>query len=175
MRHGFLMATCFGLALLLLRPAMPQTGGADQNSPEALKAAYDKAWSAKDWPGAVAAAQKLVDVRASAENLDSLAKAQVNARANADALATTDRALAAAEHEKPAQGQPDAAWKDMKSKILLTRGNAFLLLHREPDAIDAYNQSAALAANPSLAYFNICATLYNTGDLQGTAPACRKP
>jgi hypothetical protein len=169
-----LLATCL-LPLCITVPAAGQnSGGAEQNTPGSLKAAYDQAWQAKDWAGAVAAAQELVDLLASAENLDLLATAQVNTHAYADALATTDRALEAVDKEKPAEGQPDATWKDLKSKILLTRGNAYLGLRRNPEAIDAYSQSAALASNPSFPLFNICATKYNMGDMENSAADCRK-
>jgi len=175
MRQCLLIATILGLTLSFVRPCTAQAaGGADQNTPEALKAAYDQAMKARDWAGAVAAAQQLVDLRASAENLSSLANAQVSSGANADGLATTDRALEAVEKEKPAEGRPDAAWKDEKSKIYLTRGNAYLKLRRNPEAIDAYNQAAALASSPSVPIFNICATYANSGDTQNAEPACRR-
>jgi len=175
MRRFVLIAILFGFALHFARTCMPQpSGGSDQNTPDALKAAYDQARNAKDWPSAVAAAQKLVDRSATAENLLMLADVQVSSNASADALATTDRALDAAEKEKPAEGQPDTAWKDLKSKIYLDRGNAYLKLRRNADAIDAYNQSAAIAPNPSVSLFNICATYSNSGDTQNAEPACRK-
>jgi len=175
MRRCLLLFAAFLLPLCFILPAASQSSGsADQNTPEALRAAYDQAKKAKDWASAVAAAQKLVDASPTAENLDLLATAQVNTHAYADALATTDRALDAAEKEKPAEGQPDTAWRDLKSKILLTRGNAYLGLRRTADAIDAYNQSAAIAPNPSVPLFNICATYSNAGDMQNGVPACRK-
>jgi hypothetical protein len=175
MRRFLLMAALFALTLFFARACRAQaSGAAEQNTPEALKAAYDQARNAKDWPRALAAAQKLVDLRASAENLDLLALAQFNTDANADALATTDRALDAVATEKPADGQPDTAWKDLKSKILLIRGNAYLRLRRQADAIDAYSQSAALASNPIVPLFNICVTYSNAGDMQNGVPACRK-
>jgi len=175
MRRCLLVAVWFGLALLFVRPSMPQAASdADRDSPASLQAAYDRAKESKDWASALAAAQKLVGLRPSAENLRMLAEAQIFSGANADALATTERALEAVEKEKPADGQPDTAWKDLKSKILLTRGNAFLRLRRNADAIEAYNQAAALASNPGLSYFNICATTYNVGDMQASVAACRK-
>ncbi len=61
------------------------------------------------------------------------------------------------------------------SKIYVGRGNALLKLKRTPEAIDSYNHSAELSSNPGLAYFNVCAVLYNTGDVQRrSVAACRK-
>lgn len=182
MRSRFLIAAAAVLPLLLFLASTAQTpNSADQNTSAAWAAAYNQAATeynqavvAKDWPRAVTAARQIVALKASSENLRVLASAQANSGALEDSLATYDRALAAAEQEKPAEGQPDAAWKDVKSKIYLGKGNAFLKLHRNADATDAYNHAAELASNPGQAYFNICAVLYNLGDMQNAPAACRK-
>jgi tetratricopeptide (TPR) repeat protein len=161
------------------RPQAAQTGG--QNTPQALKATYDRAMMAKDWPAAIAAAQQLVDSSATSQNLYLLGNAQLYATSGQSetgpmeaALATYDRALAAAEQEKPAKGQPDQAWKDGVAEIDIGRGNALLKLKRTPEAIDYYNRAAELSATPGKALFNICAVLYNTGDMANGPAACRK-
>jgi tetratricopeptide (TPR) repeat protein len=168
----------FNLVLVSLVFVLPSTAqapnNAGQNTPEALTATYNQAMQAKDWPGAVTAAQQLVALSATAENLRLLGNAQLYSGAAEDSLASYDRALAAAEQEKPAPGQPDTAWKDEESQIYIGRGNALLKLHRNPEAIEAYNQAAELASNPGRAYFNVCAVLYNIGDTQNSAAACRK-
>ena len=174
MRRSLLpIAILLSLGLPLAVIAQSATA-ATQPASEALKAPYTQAVHDRDWQAAVSAAQKLVELRSTAENLELLAEAQLLANAPQDALATSGRALDAAEGEKPAAGQPDSAWKQLKSKIYLSRGNSFLKLRRNAEAIEAYNQSALLASNPGLAYFNICATLYNIGDTENGLPACRK-
>ena len=65
-------------------------------------------------------------------------------------------------------------WKDGLSQIYIGKGNALLRLKRNAEAIEAYNQSAVLASNPGLAYFNVCAVLYNIGNTHESAAACRK-
>src|SRR5271165_1437775 len=135
MRRRLLVATAL-LPLLLALPSAAQTGA--QNTPQALKATFDQAMQAKDWPAAVAAAQQLVDANATSANLFLLGNAQLYSGAAEASLATYDRALAAAEQEKPAQGQPDSAWKDGVSKIYIGKGNALLKLKRNADAVDAY-------------------------------------
>ncbi len=172
MRSRFLIAAAALLPLLLVLPSAAQT--AAQNTPQALKATYDQAMQAKDWPAAIAAAQQLVGSHATAENLQLLGNAQLYSGATEASLATYDRALAAAAQEKPAEGQPDTAWKDGVAKIYIGKGNALLKLKRNAEAIDAYNRSAELASNQGLAYFNVCAVLYNIGDTQNSAAACRK-
>jgi len=47
------------------------------------------------------------------------------------------------------------------AKIWVSKGNALLKLHRDANAIDAYNRSVALSSNPGRALFNVCATYYN--------------
>ncbi len=165
-------------SLALLALALAVCSGAQappaQTTPETLTAAYNQAMQAKDWTGAVTDAQKLVDLSAGAENLRLLANAQLYSGASEASLATYERALNAAQQEKPAQGQPDGAWKDNLSKIYIGKGNALLKLHRNDEAIEAYNHSAEFALNQGLAYFNVCAVLYNIGNTAGSAAACRK-
>ena len=173
MRRMFLVAAAVLLSALVVSPLACQTPAAPE-TPESLNAAYTQAMQAKDWPGALAAAQKLVDLDATADRLRLLADAQLRSGAMDTSLATYDRALAAAEQEKPAEGQPDTAWRELVGKITVGKGNAYLKLRRNPEAIAEYNQAAEIAPNPGEAYFNICAVLYNTGDMQRAPDACRK-
>ncbi|MGA3262776.1 MAG: hypothetical protein ABSC47_01885 [Terracidiphilus sp.] len=129
---------------------------------------------AKEWSSAVATAQQLVALKATSLNLRLLANAQLYSGSADAALATYDQALAAAEKEKPAEGQPMNDWKDGLAQIYIGKGNALLKLKRTTEAIDAYNQSAGLASNAGLAYFNVCAVLYNNGNTHDSAAACRK-
>lgn len=175
MRRALFVAAA---AILAFLPVVPVSA---QNTPQALKATYDQAMLAKDWPAALAAAQQLVDANATSVNLYLLGTAQLYATTGqADAaplelcLATYDRALAVAQQEKPAEGQPDQAWKDGVAQIYVGRGNALLKLKRIPDAVDNYNRAAELSSNPGKAYFNICAVMYNNGDTANSAAACRK-
>ncbi len=103
-----------------------------------------------------------------------LGNAQLYSGSADAALATYDQALAAAEKEKPAEGQPMTDWKDGLSQIYIGKGNALLRLKRNAEAIEAYNQSAEFASNHGLAYFNVCAVLYNIGNTHDSAAACRK-
>lgn len=129
---------------------------------------------AKEWPRAAATAQQLVALKATSLNLRLLANAQLYSGSADAALATYDQALAAAEKEKAAEGQPMNDWKDSLAQIYIGKGNALLKLKRTTEAIEAYNQSAGLASNAGLAYFNVCAVLYNNGNTHDSAAACRK-
>jgi tetratricopeptide (TPR) repeat protein len=154
---------------------MPQTaGGADQDTPETLRATYDQAMNAHDWASALTTSQKLVNLSPSAENLLLLSDAQFSSGANEAALATADRALDVVKKEKPSEDQADGGRKELRSEIFLARGDALLRLRRNKEAIDAYSRSAALASNPSVALFDICNAYANSGDPQDARPACRK-
>lgn len=143
-------------------------------TPNPVLDTYNKAMLGKDWAGAMNAAQQLVQAHATAENLMYLGNAQLYSGASADALATYERALTEAQAEKPPEGQPLADWKDLQAKILVGRGNAMLKLRRNEDALASYQRGAELSSKPGQAYFNICAMLYNTGDVPRAIPACRK-
>jgi tetratricopeptide (TPR) repeat protein len=163
------------LPLLLVIPAAPQTSsGASGQNPETLTADYNQAMYAKNWPRALTLAQQLVAQKATSMNLKLLGNAQLYSGSSDAALATYEQALATAEKEKPAQGQPMTGWKDGLSQIYIGKGNALLKLKRTEEAIVAYNQSAELASNAGQAYFNVCAVLYNNGNTKDSAAACRK-
>lgn len=150
-------------------PAPPTAPSADD-----LNATYTKAMQTKDWVAATAAAQQMIQAHPSADNLLLLGNAQLYSGAMQDALATYERAVAAAQTEKPATGQPDAEWRKLVAKIYVGRGNAFLKLRRNSEAVDSYTSAAEIDPNPGLAYFNICAALYNIGDVPNSTVGCRK-
>lgn len=166
---ALLLPLCFALPAAGQNPGASNSGAADE-----LSAQFAQSMKARDYPAAIATGQKLVDLSPTAEHIRMLGTAQSNANDSRTAVATFDRALAVAQQEKPAQGEPDTAWKDLVAKIYLNKGNALLKLRRNGEASDAYAQSAALASNPAIPYFNICATYYNTGDMQNALPFCRK-
>ena len=59
-------------------------------------------------------------------------------------------------------------------QMLTAQGNAYLKLKKSPEAIAAYTKAAEMSPNPGVAYFNICATQYNTGNTEGALAACDK-
>lgn len=163
-------------AFLLLAVAMRLTAQAPaaQNTPESLTAVYNQAMQAKEWPQAIAAAQQLVALKATSLSLKLLGNAQLYSGSADVALATYGQALAAAEEEKPTDDAAMGKWKNSLSQIYIGKGNALLRLKRNDEAIEAYNQSAVLATNQGLAYFNVCAVLFNIGNTKDSAAACRK-
>lgn len=60
------------------------------------------------------------------------------------------------------------------SRMLNNEGIVYSQLHKTKEAMAAYTKSAALAPDPSLAYFNLCVTQYNLKNVEGTIAACDK-
>ena len=58
--------------------------------------------------------------------------------------------------------------------MFTAKGNMFLKLKKNTNAIAAYGKAATLSPNPAVAYFNVCATLYNSGDMNAAVTACDK-
>jgi tetratricopeptide (TPR) repeat protein len=58
------------------------------------------------------------------------------------------------------------------ASMLTGEGNAYLKLRKNPEAIAAYRKAAALAKDGGIAYFNLCATMYNTGLMTDAIAAC---
>ena len=56
--------------------------------------------------------------------------------------------------------------------MLTSEGNAYLKLKKSDLAVAAYEKAAELIPNPAVAYFNICAVQYNTGNTNGAMQAC---
>jgi tetratricopeptide (TPR) repeat protein len=56
--------------------------------------------------------------------------------------------------------------------MLTSEGNAYLKLQKNDLAVAAYEKAAELSPNPAVAYFNICAVQYNTGNTSGAMQAC---
>ena len=169
-----ILATAFFMLLFVLPTAAQVSNSAREQNPETLTADYNQAMQAKDWPRAVTLAQQLVAQKATSLNLKLLGNAQLYSGAADAALATYDQALAAAQQEKAAEGQPATEWKDGLAQIYIGKGNALLKRKRTTEATEAYNQSAGLASNSGLAYFNVCAVLYNIGNTHDSAVACHK-
>ncbi len=78
--------------------------------------------------------------------------------------------------------QPDAAhpWnapekaKPALARMLTNQGNAYLKLQKNQLATESYRRAAAVDPNPALAWFNLCATEYNAGNMDAALQDCDK-
>jgi tetratricopeptide (TPR) repeat protein len=143
--------------------AFAQTGGDEQTLVRSVQTAI----AAKDWSDAEVAAKTLVARSARWDYLELLGDAQFGGAEYQQAADSYSRALAAAQTPTAAP----APAKPALSTLFTRLGNAYLRLKRTDDAFAAYTKAAPLASNPAVAYWNACATAYNTG-YAGALAAC---
>jgi tetratricopeptide (TPR) repeat protein len=142
---------------------LPAAQSENQN---ALVAKAQAALDAKQWPDAEAALKQLSASEPRWEYSEALGAAQMNQGHHADSLESYQHAIDLA--------QKNASPADL-ARIYTTIGNANLKLKKNDAAIAAYNKAATLSPNPAVAYFNLCATMYNMGQPAAkTVPACDK-
>lgn len=154
---------------------------------------YNAAATAKDWKNAIPPLQGMV---AADPQRWEYFQALGNAQFNAGVAATDDSGPALyADSVKSfeqgiqvAQGYVSGATpKDPKNpfsepakakagigQMYASEGNAYLKLKKNTEAVAAYSKAAELDPNPGTAYFNLCATQYNTGNVEGALAACDK-
>ncbi|HEV2963479.1 MAG TPA: tetratricopeptide repeat protein [Candidatus Angelobacter sp.] len=107
------------------------------------------------------------------EYYSGLGTAQLNLGQYEDAVQTLDKGIQLAQN--PTDPKEDSAKaKATIGQMLTNEGNAYLKLKKTNEAVAAYEKAAALDPNPGTAYFNLCATMYNTGNMEGAVGACDK-
>ncbi len=142
---------------------LPAAQSENQN---ALVAKAQAALDAKQWPDAEAALKQLSASEPRWEYFEALGAAQFNQGHYADSLGSYQHAI-----DLAGKNASPAAIAQMYTTI----GNANLKLKKNDAAIAAYNKAAALSPNPAVAYFNLCATMFNMGQPAAkTVPACDK-
>ena len=137
------------------------------------------AMNAKNWQEAVDPLQQLIALDPIRwEFYSALGDAQLNLGKYDQAVQVYDSGIGAAESNTtvdPKDPSSDPAKKKVGvAKMLTNQGNAYLKLRKNQEAVAAYTKAAALDPNPGLAYFNLCATQYNTGNVEGALDACKR-
>lgn len=134
------------------------------------------ALQAKNWEAAEPILLQLVAMNpARWEYQQALGNAQLNLGKYEEALATYEKVIPVAENATKTDPKADPAkTKAAVAQMLTNEGNAYLKLRKNDKAIEAYTKAAELDPNPGTAYFNLCATQYNSGNTQGALAACDK-
>ena len=142
---------------------LPQAQSANGKS---LVAKTLDALDGKRWADAEAALKQLVVAEPRWEYFDKLGAMQGNQGHYQDSLASYQRAL------DLAQGSAAPA---AMAGLYISVGNTNLKLKKNDAAVAAYGKAATLDPHPAVAYFNLCATMYNLGrtGAEGVA-ACDK-
>ena len=147
-----------------------QASNAKAQSANALIDQVQKAQDAKDWAGAVSLLTQLTALDPTRWDYNQhLADAQYNLGKFADAAQSYDKAIQAA-----SQASADPAAKQAMGGMYTNQGNAYLKLKRNDAAIAAFDKAVALSDNPGVAYFNLCAVLYNAKEDKAAVAACDK-
>lgn len=141
-----------------------------------LIAQLNPALQAKDWATAEPILTKLIAMNPNRwDYQQALGNAQFSQGKFDEAVATYEKAIPLAENATKTDPKADPAKaKSGVSQMLTNEGNAYLKLKKNDKAIEAYTKAASMDPNPGTAYFNICATQYNSGNTQGALVACDK-
>jgi tetratricopeptide (TPR) repeat protein len=140
------------------------------------------AMNAKNWEGAIPPLQQLTQSDPNRwQFFQALGNAQLNTGQYEPAIATYEKGIQVTQNvvsgniKDPKNPDTDPAKAKIgMAQMLQNEGNAYLKLHKNPEAIAAFEKAASMDPNPGTAYFNICATQYNTGNMDGAEAACDK-
>jgi tetratricopeptide (TPR) repeat protein len=153
------------VSLALTATALAQTGdgaplpAAPSGNQSSLLVKAQAALDAKRWPDAETALKQLSSSEPRWEYSQALASAQFNQGHFADSLDSYQRAIDLAQKDLAGKNANPATIAQMYTMI----GNANLKLKKNDAAIAAYTKAATLAPNPAVAYFNLCAVMFNMG------------
>ncbi len=130
------------------------------------------AMQAQNWAAAEPILLQLITMEPTRwDFLQALGNAQMKQGKNDEALATFEKAIPMAQ-AAAGQGKTDAS--KAAGDMYIFEGDIYLKLKKNPEAIAAYSRAAELSTDKGNAYFNICATQYNTGNNEGALVACDK-
>ncbi len=138
----------------------------------------DAAINAKKWQEAIPPLQELIAIDPTNwQFYSALGDAQLNLGQYGQAIDAYEKGVQAAEKTPVDPKNPNSDQTKKKAgeaRMFTNEGNAFLKSHKENEAIAAYTRAAALDPNPATAFWNLCATQYNTGQVEGALKACEK-
>jgi tetratricopeptide (TPR) repeat protein len=143
----------------------------------ALISQAQNALNAKSWQEAIAPLQQMIEIDPKRwEFYQALGNAQLNLAQYQDSVDTLEKGIAAGQAALGG-GDPKADVPKVKAGIgqmLANEGNAYIKLSKNDLAITAFTKAAEMDPNPSVAYFNLCATQYNLGQMKAASLACDK-
>lgn len=149
----------------------------------ALIAQAQAAMNARNWEGAIPPLQQLSQQDPNRwAFLQALGNAQLNVGQYDQAVQSFEKGIQVTQNIVSGNAPKDPKNPDsdpVKAKagmaqMLTNEGNAYLKLHKNPEAVAAFEKAANMDPNPGTAYFNLCATQYNSGNTEGALAACDK-
>lgn len=145
-------------------------------SMNALINQYNTAQAAKDWQLAADTLKKMIAGEPNRwEYQQALGNMQFNLGQYQEAVDTFEKVIPMAQNATKTDPKADPAKaKAAVAQMLGSEGNAYLKLKKNPEAVAAFTKAAEMDPNPGTAYWNLCATEYNAGDMKGASIACDK-
>jgi len=140
----------------------------------ALISQAQNALNTKNWQDAVAPLQQMIEMDPKRwEFYQALGNAQFNLAQYQETVDTLDKGIAAAQTALTGDSKADVPKiKTGLGQMLASQGNAYIKLTKTDLAVTAFTKAAEMDPNPGLAYFNLCATQYNMGQMKAAALAC---
>jgi tetratricopeptide (TPR) repeat protein len=137
---------------------------------------YNTAQQAKNWQQAADILKQMIAAEPNRwEYQQALGNMQYNLGNYEEAAATFEKVIPLAENASKTDPKADPAkTKVALSQMFASEGNSYLKLKKTDKAVEAFTKAAEMDPNPAAAYFNLCATQYNTGNTQGALASCDK-
>lgn len=142
-----------------------------------------KAMNEKNWKDAEPILKQMVAAEPNRwEFYQALGNAQASQEEYEDAIASYQKGIDVAQSvisgtlpkdPKNPSTDPVKAKAGM-GQMLGGQGNAYIKVKKNKEAVEAFTKAAEMDPNPAIAYFNLCATQYNTGNTDGALAACDK-
>jgi tetratricopeptide (TPR) repeat protein len=172
-----------------ISPGKPGTTGPSKEELEKLKAErekglnlnalitqYNTAQAAKNWQQAADTLKQMITAAPTRwEFQQALGNMQLNLGQYQEAVDTYEKVIPLAQNASKTDPKADQAKaKAAVAQMLTGEGNAYLKLKKDPEAVAAFTKAAEMDPNPATAYWNLCATQYNGGDMKGASASCDK-
>ena len=136
------------------------------------------AMKARRWQEAVAPLQQLIaDDPDHYEFQQSLGEVQFNLGQYDAAVLSFEKGIHLANNMAVDPDNPSTDPVKKKARIvsmLINEGNSFVKLRKSKEAIDAFSRATKADSTSEVAYFNLCAMLYNFNQGEAALPACDK-
>ncbi len=128
----------------------------------------------KDWPQATGLLQQLLALDPNRwEFYQNLGALQSNLIKYQDAVLTYQKGVEVAEKTLANTPNIPQAKTDI-SGMMISEGDAYLRMDKLDNAVTLYNQAAAIAPNPAMAYFHACSAQDNRGTAAAAIDSCNQ-
>jgi tetratricopeptide (TPR) repeat protein len=142
----------------------------------ALITQYNAAQAAKNWQQSADLLKQMITAEPNHwEYQQAMGNVQFTLGQYQEAVDTYEKVIPLAQNATKTDPKADPAKaKAAVGQMLTSEGNAYIKLKKSPEAVAAFTKAAEMDPNPATAYWNICATQYNGGDMKGAAVSCDK-